>query len=354
MRENALVVAVLAAALTLVGCDEPFDPPSELSSVRVLAARADPASGVPGQTARLSLLAVDADPAKDLNQASSELQIAWLGGCHNPPSRQFFACYPLLSGIASQLSEAVTDTDSSEFPKGYFGLGRDFELPLPADLLQKAPRAPADPIHFAVSYSFFGVCAGQLRSRPDYADRVPFECVDPRSGQALGHEHFVTGYHTLYTYEGTDNQHPSLTGVSIDGDRLTASLCNEDADCAAWAPADELGGCSGLGQCALVVPPCSGDCAKLSLLPAVDRSSAETLPEGGREVLWANYYATAGEFETATQLVNDRASGWVPDPSSLWQPPATENYHVRVWVTLHDQRGGAAFQSLDFIVRDAR
>jgi hypothetical protein len=46
--------------------------------------------------------------------------------------------------------------------------------------------------------------------------------------------------------------------------------------------------------------------------------------------LWANYYANAGRFDAASQLVNDRATGWVADYSVRFRPPRAEG-EAMIW-----------------------
>ena len=84
----------------------------------------------------------------------------------------------------------------------------------------------------------------------------------------------------------------------------------------------------------------------------VAQSSAEILPNEDRpEIIWANYYANAGRLNVSSQLVNDRASGWVADYSARFRPPR-EPVEATIWVTVNDQRGGAAWVSFDVLVRN--
>jgi hypothetical protein len=82
--------------------------------------------------------------------------------------------------------------------------------------------------------------------------------------------------------------------------------------------------------------------------PRVAPESAERVSNGG-EILWASYYASAGDFATSTQLVNDRATGLVADYSGTFRAPAQAG-PVRIWVTVNDQRGGATWQTFDLTV----
>jgi hypothetical protein len=352
----------LIAACGLAGCDSGFEPPSLLDSLRVLAVKPEPASGTPGTSSRLTL--AYADGARNDDGSLREprgVQIAWFGGCHNPPSRQYFACYPVLTLIAARLSPRIVDTPLAGVPAGIFGTGPEFELALPEDILTSAPRTSADPIHYGVSYAFFAVCAGELRPRPDFRDGVPVECVDPASGEPLGHRDFVTGFTTLYSYESDVpvNQNPALTAVTFEGVPLTSTPegCNEDADCAD-VPANaafERGCERSSGRCLPRVEPCAeeGECPKYEVLPELERTDAEPLPDQNyREILWASYYATAGSFDPSTELVNDQRTGWIDDHASFYRPPRRAVGRVELWITLNDQRGGADYRKIEILVRD--
>jgi len=83
----------------------------------------------------------------------------------------------------------------------------------------------------------------------------------------------------------------------------------------------------------------------------VTSSEAEALPGGDHEVLWASFYATAGEFDTPTQLVSDAKSGAITDPGANFAAPRAPSGDVALWVTLSDQRGGSSWQTIDLVVR---
>jgi hypothetical protein len=360
MRGKALVGA--AALVLLAGCDSGFDPPSQVDGLRVLIVKPEPASGTPGQSSLLTMVTADGTRAEDGSlRRPRPLQIAWFGACHNPPSRQYYACFPVLNAIAQRLSSRVIETPLSGVPKGIFGLGPNFELTLPDDILSSAPKTSADPVHYGVSYAFFAACAGELRARPDLQDRVPLDCIDPETGEALGHRDFVTGFTTLFSYEDDVpvNQSPALTTLSFAGSELPEPTvgCLEDADCADFAVENSFdAGCEReSGRCLPRFDPCpaKGDCPSLSVLPDLDRSSAEPLPgQNAKEVVWLSFYATAGSFDPSTELVNDRSTGWIEDHAAYYSPPRRAIGRVELWVTANDQRGGADFRKFEILVRD--
>jgi hypothetical protein len=347
--------SVLCALGILAGCSNSFEESSRIDTLRVLAVVPEPASGSPGQTSTLELVIADgAAEAGTAGGSPRALQVAWLAGCHNPPGRQFYACYPLLRQVASQLSPRVTDTPGQKLPETVFGTGSRFELAVPEDILSAAPKAASDTVHFGVSYAFFAVCAGQLRPRVDFSDRVPLDCIDGQSGQALGRRDFVTGYATLYSYEGVTNHNPVLESIHFGSTSLNANVaCTRTSDCAsvvnaASAGFDEVCGSNGLCSPRVAACASSGSCPSILITPDVPATSAELLPDGsGREILWASFYATQGSFATATQLVNDRSSGFIADHGSYFHAPKSGAGPSTIWITVNDERGGVASQSFE-------
>jgi hypothetical protein len=292
----------------------------------------------------------------DAGDPPREIQVAWLAGCHNPVSRLYFECLPDLSALSRELSDAVVETPPDALPPGTFGIGATFELPLPDDILSSAPRYPDDPVHFGVSYAFFAACAGELRPRPGRTDQVPLACVDPASGAEKSSRDYVQGFATVPTYEGARNENPLLTAVRFGSLDTARADCQADADCDGLSgAAPGKYGCSGAGRCAPVVPPCASDdedCSRYLVFPEIDEASAESLPGGdGTEILWANFYATRGDFQSAAQLVNDRATGWIEDHGAYFVAPESSG-EVDVYVTVHDERGGAAWSAFEVLVRD--
>jgi hypothetical protein len=347
-----------AGLATLAGCSNDFEPASRIDTLRVLAVVPEPASGAPGQTSTLDLVIADGASSTDSDGgAPRALQVAWLAGCNNPPGRQFNGCYPLLQTVASHLSPRVLDTPSDALPPNILGTSSRFELAVPKDILSAAPKSASDPVHFGVSYAFFAVCAGELRPRADVTDRVPLDCVDTQSGQLLGRRDFITGYATLYSYDGVTNHNPVLDSIRFGGATVAANPCKDDSDCEglvdpASAGFDEVCGSNALCSPRVLACPSSGSCPSILITPDIPVASAEPLPAGSaHEILWASYYATRGVFDTETQLVNDRNTGFIPDHGSYFRPPRAGVGPGTVWVTVNDERGGAAFQSFEVWTR---
>jgi len=327
MRSTAALATFVALlALPALGCEPGFEPQTKVNTLRVLAVRPEPASGSPGATIELDMLVADGKVVP--GEPERPLSIAWLLGCHNPPSRFYFACLPGFRALAQE-TESLAD-----LPPGVVAFGPQASLAIPDDILSSAPRIASDPVHFGVSYAFFVVCSGTLELRPDIVDGLPIGCVDPTTGAELGSPDFVVGFTTVYSYEGESNENPELETLAFDGTEVPEPACDDPA-------------------CLPVVPPCTladrAGCPKHLIAPRVTAASAESV-SGGAEVVWANYYATAGEITKETQLVSDRATGLVADYSSAFVAPSSPVGRVRLWVTVNDQRGGAVFRTFDVMV----
>jgi hypothetical protein len=354
LRARLLPLALLArlAPLASLGCGPEFAPPSEVTGLRVLAVHQDPGSGSPGATVELDMLladrriigSTDTDPAP-------ELSVTWFAGCHNPPGRQYFACLPAVRELA--LAAGGGTIPPGELA-GRVGTGTHFELPLPDDILSAAPLVAHDPIHYGVSYVFFVVCAGTPGFDPSITEGLPVTCT-AADGKAVGPSGLVVGFTTIYSYDGVDNANPTMTSLDFDGEPMPVSTlsmpatpCVSDDECS-----DEYRHrrkcTTDTHMCAPVIGKCSGEsCPELRVTPRIDTTSVERFTDG-YEVMWASYYATSGEVSYPSRLVVDRVAGLAGDPSSGWRAPESAGTS-RIWVTVNDQRGGAAWAFFDVAV----
>jgi hypothetical protein len=367
------VILSLAACVLLSGCEGGFASPSRVDSLRVLAVKTrvyDPAaaefsetaSGHAGARVRLELFGVDgAAPAG----GARPLQTAWFSGCHNPPTRQFYACYPLLNALASAIEPELVSERNANAPRELFSAtapadlsviseaaGTAFEFTLPENILTAAPRSDRDTVHFGVSFVFFAVCAGVLEARPELRDQVPVACVDPTTRADVGPKNFVSGFVAVYSYDGVVNQNPRLSRLTFGGVDVDAA-CASDADCE--LPSDAPEGlsrrCTEAGRCILKVPRCvQGKCPKFLIEPKLAAESAEILPGGDNEVIWANFYASAGALGVHAELLNDRSLGLTKEPGSYFTPPKAALSSVDLWLTVDDQRGGTDYHHFNLEV----
>ncbi|MFZ5896896.1 MAG: hypothetical protein ACOY0T_37915 [Myxococcota bacterium] len=366
-----LSASLLLGSLFCVACEGGFASPAKVDSLRVFAVKtqvrapdatdfSDNASGIPGGRIRLELIGADGGIPTGGNKRP--LQAVWIGGCNNPPTRQFYACYPFLNAAASAIDPEVTSPRNAALPRELFSAaanadlsapasiegGTAFEFDLPPDILSAAPHSDRDAVHFGVSFVFFAICTGVLETRPQIRDALPLACVDPLSRRELGAGDFVTGFTTVYTYEGTENrnQNPKLSRLTL-GRVDVEGACTSDADCP--LPADAEPGltrrCNDAGSCVVKVPRCTPErCSKYLLEPRLLPESADVLPGGDHEIVWANFYANAGQFGATAQLMNDRSLGLIKEPGSFFTPPKAALPLVELWLTIDDQRGGTDYR----------
>jgi len=109
--------------------------------LEVVAVQAEPPSGAPGTVAQLELvhsamiLPSESPDAEDRIDPS-QVRVAWLGGCHNPPSGQYYGCLPMLRVVAEQLPSPLPDAiPEGAVPEGILGVGESFAVPIPDDIL---------------------------------------------------------------------------------------------------------------------------------------------------------------------------------------------------------------------------
>lgn len=351
-------------ACLFLSCAEEFAPPSEVTSLRVLAVAPEPASGVPGEEVELSMLLHDGRVrGAARGEEPPPAQVVWIAGCHNPPSRQFFGCYELFERLASEFADSEDELPPVAPVPGLLGFGDKFAFTVPSDILESAPRLETDPIHFGVSYVFFAACAGELRLVPRARGGLPLGCFDRDSGAELGAQDYVEGFTTVFTYEGATNRSPSIDALRFAGTELPERACEQDADC------DELDAVGfsrfacGTGQrCVPVVKRCNPDredrCPEFEVFPIIDPESIEPDPGAADdglipgEIVWLNFYADAGRFSSDTRLVNDRETGFVHNHGSRWRPLSSQAGSVQLFTTLHDNRGGASWRAFEVLLED--
>lgn len=315
-RTTASFAAWIAAATALTGiagCEEDFDPASQLQTLRILAVQADKPYPKPGDTVSLQMLWHDgvAPPTQP-----RPVQIAWLGGCFNPPGDLYYACYEQL-----EQKFAAIEQDPSLIDQ-LIGLGDTFSIEIPTDLISsRPPPEGTDP--YGLTVVFFAACAGTLLPAEPGDDGLPFGCFDA-AGNRLGPDDYVPGYMLLYSYEERTNENPILYGLIINGQLVD--------------PTTEP-----------TYPRCGDSCPDLKLSAAVDPQSAETntglVDSDGNplsEQMWVEYLATGGEVESSPRLVNDATKGFNTDNGTNYTPPSEAGLEY-VFAVVRDNRGGVAW-----------
>jgi hypothetical protein len=315
-RSSALAVACVLCAAPLPGCEPDFEPSNKLSTLRVLAVRADQPYPAPGSTVQLEMLWYDGKSPPD--EPRKDIQVLWIGGCFDPLGDLYYGCYPEFAKLFGEGGQPSPDALK------YLGTGNTFSLQIPQDIIsRRPPREGVEP--YGVSFVFFAVCAGQIRpTQATGSAALPFGCYDA-DGKELGPEDFVPGYLNLYSYDSRTNENPVVTGFSIGEQSFPETEP---------VPDTRVRGCR------------PNDCASIPIKALVDKASAEldqgALDPDGKpltEMLWVNYYASGGELEKSARLVNDATKGWNEELGVMFKPPAPGE---KAWLftVVHDNRGG--------------
>lgn len=373
LRSPLLALPLLAAALS---CGNTFEPASSIRSLRILGVRAAEPYGKPGATNKLQMLVYDGSPrAFDAKGARTRaVETIWIGGCHNPPGDLYFGCFPILAQQFAQLGGSIPGgaggAPAGPPPGGlgaaleFLGTGLKFDLKIPADIVSRRPAEEVAKlvaegnVPYGLSYVFYAACGGTLKPVPlDQATNgLPLGCFDKTTGEQLGSDDFVVGYTPLYTYEKFSNKNPVVDGMTFEGAPSMNKACDAATPCGAGQR------CGSQGVCLPVVPHCAErktiDCTKYKIKPTLSQAKNiekdEVAPEqDGRkpdEIIWAAYYTTDGNIERDLVLVNDANKGWNDEHGIEWTAPNAPAGESRVWVVIHDNRGGTTWAWQDLFV----
>ena len=328
MRLNGCA-ALFGVAMVSAGCMG--KEPKDSSHLAVLAVRAEPPTGVPGGTVAFELCHSDevAPPAG----GARPMEIAWLGGCHNPPDRQYFGCYPGLRSAVALLGPAVLDTPAELLARAGAGLGTAFSTTIPGDIAARG---------YGVSFVFFAVCTGRLIPAPEREDTVPLDCRDA-DGKSIDRSGFAVGFTTVYTIPGVANHNPVIEGIDFDGVPLDESACTVDGDCPSVGTA--IARCHE-ARCRSALTPCAEPgCHRLTA--RIDPASAEPTSTG-RETLELRLLGPG--IDTTRRLRGD-GSTWLGDLSfPIGGAPAGSADTAPLWLITRDDRGGVAWTERTFLM----
>jgi hypothetical protein len=317
--KTALFLFVLATGCSAVT----FDPPSKIESVRILATSADHPYAAPGEAVHMQVLAFDGRPSP-----RAPMNVFWLPSpCVNPAGDAFYSCFPAFA----QTFAPHTDLGAS------LASGPTFSFQMPGDAIASHPAIGGDPYGLAVVFTI--ACAGHVEYVPTPADgspdAVPFGCFDD-AGSPLGDDDFVFAYSLVYSFADRTNTNPVLESVTLQGSAVdpTAGIavdhCSKsNIDDCPTMPLD------------VVVPPSSQE---------LDPSDLDTNGTVLKEEIFVDYYLTAGKVASDTVVLFDPRAGRLSGTSdALTAPQAAGDYML--WAVVHDNRGGAAWQTLPFHAR---
>lgn len=319
MRTRLLLSAPVL--LSLGGaCDADFAPASAVTSVRVLATRAEPPYARPGEKVTLTTLAVDGRAERP-----TPLRVTYFPKpCVDPEDDDVARCYPELAA-SFPLHTDLTPQLSH---------GETFTLALPDDAVTAHAGARGGP-PYGLVFVFVAACAGHLeRVDERWQGSPPFGCFDG-AGRQLGPEHFVFAFARVTASDALRNANPVIDAVLVDG-----------------APIDESAG--------VTVPRCTesseDDCPKLKLDVSVPAGSQEPDPVASTpespsgESLWVDGYATAGKLEHDRIVLYDGVAGRTPDTQNTFTTPKTPG-NFGLWTVVRDSRGGVAWRAIALHVK---
>jgi hypothetical protein len=297
-----------------VSCGPTFDPASKVTSVRILATRADKPYAKPGDTVAVDLLAVDGRRDRPAQMALSWIPVP----CIDPPGDAYYACYP---AFAAALTPGVDLTPVlTQGPKLVFKV--------PDDVLSRTTSEQGG-TRFGTIVVFSLACAGHveyLGFNVASPEAVPFGCFDG-TGRRLGPDDFVFAYTRLFVFDDRTNQNPEIGGITFGGQPVDLNL---------GITVDHCPTPSGYGAGA------KSTCPTLPIDVVVPESSQEPDPsrggELGKEAIWVDYYLTGGKIKDDVRIVYDAHLGRVRSEDD-YEAPADEG-DATVWAVVHDDRGG--------------
>jgi hypothetical protein len=316
LGSGAMVTVAALCGTLLTSCEPEFEPSNKLTTLRVLAVRADNPYPKPGSTVHFDMLWFDGKSPAD--QPRKNIQILWIGGCFDPSGDLYYACYPEFAKLFDE--KGMPRPDAIQ----YFGAGDSFDLKIPEDIVSRRPARPG--VHpYGTTFVFFAVCAGQIKPTNQMtSSALPLGCYDEKGNQ-LTADDFVPGYLNLYSYEDRTNQNPVINGLSIG----TTSYPETTP-----IPDTHLAGCNG------------GKCTNVHIKALIEQASAE-IDQGGtddngnplKEMLWVDYYTSVGKLAKSARLVNDATKGWNDDLGVDFTPPKSGETGY-LFAVVHDNRGG--------------
>lgn len=354
MRTIRKFAGVAALSLVSLGCGVEFDSLGQLDGLRVLGVQKDLPVAQPGDQVRMRMVVHDTG---DAEERPRELSYLWLGGCNNPPGDVYQGCLALFAQLASSLEGALNLDPATADPEELqeiaealaesgvtFGFSDTFTLAVPSDVITSKPQGPIpNQAPYALSYTFFAACAGELRPDPD-SDTFPVACYD--GDKKLGARDFVAGYTSTYTYPDQRNSLPRITGMHVNDKKVPAERLCIGADCE--TPTPDPGrrcpkGAPTVKRCAsgTLRQQCPSISVWVDVDPkSVDQDAPQSLGgEGQPEPMWVNYHTDSGSFTTDVSLINDTVAGFRDEPKTKFLAPDRSG-PAYVYAAVRDNRGG--------------
>jgi len=326
----------LPVASEVSSCAAPFDPQSEIKTVRVLSVDIDKPYANAGDTVTFKMNYYD---GRDATGTFAPIQITWLGGCFNPPGDAYYGCYDQLGQLLQQVASGEIPPDGLVAQ----GPGLDtFSIKLPSDIVTSVAEPNAGP-RLGVGFVFFTVCAGEVRPVYDEgstdAGSFPLGCFDA-NGNQLGSDSFIPGYTQVYAFEDErTNAAPPVDAFMFDDKPLAEGDVGEARACAFSDEERNKTGCA--------APDVAAECDVISVdvdvpknVADVDADAFDAEGNALHEVVWVDYFADGGTFDNDLKLVSDASTGEIDDHSTTWTPPEEPGLYS-MWAVVRDNRGGS-------------
>jgi hypothetical protein len=299
MEKKARSFSWLLLAVLLGACTPDFDPQSLVNKFRIIAVKADPAAGLPGQEVHLRPL---------LGESKSG----------RPPILVWLTCIPYPGQTGTQCLEGGGATQ--------VGFEETLTIRLP-ELAEGEDHKDIDAILLA--------CAGVPRI-PDFEKGRYDFCESPESDIAI---------RTVTVVRDNPNHNPFIESFAFMGGEGTTIGPGPEGriiiDCAAEC-----------GDLALTLELAPGS---LESYEEVRFGETITLSEG----LFISWFATAGSYDDSRSYESDYADPDHPDRRReeltydvKWTPPE-EGGEVTFYFVAYDQRGGVDFRIQEALVHIA-
>jgi|GEM_PF-7066709 len=345
----------LGLLLALGACGDP-ETFQTVRGTQLISVIADPPAARPGASVHLELSYFDRDSFETSSEGPG-VEVLWIAGCHDPARDSPLSCLPKVARLAAGalgLRDGNETDVSAEEVAANTAFGTELMLQVPSDSVAGRVRGLGS-IAYGISYVFYAVCRGHLQLLPAKARQVPLECRD-ENGQRVPNRDFTLGYTSVYVFDSISSANPKVDGVELDGELVTQSACETDADCAAASSA--LGYRCFEGACVPEVRRCLDTCDSHRVRPRVPSDAAELDPTSvrvgeapGRELLWVEYLGI-GRFDRLESLISDRAGDRREQYSAEWTAPQNAFPRpVPIWTVVKDNRGGTTQSRIDVLLR---
>ena len=270
--------------------------------------------------------------------------------CENPPADAYYACFQRLGGLLAGVADGGAsrypggDGSASAFPPAGVALpiaaGTTAQFKMPLDAVTSHTSVPGTAVPYGIAILFNVACAGHLEFlRLDPNDinpvKVPIGCFDAAHNR-LGPDDYVFGFTRVYSYDKVTNANPVIDSVDVDGHTVDPVQGFSTTNC---------------------TPSGSSNCSSVHIGPVVPVSSWEVNPElhdaNGNplhEEIWADFYATSGQFSDSARLLYDARTGSLGGPNrtdNQFDPPQNAGDGT-ISIVVHDSRGGAAWIQVPF------